>query len=131
MGHTASFISSRCSSVRLFMGFKDCPPCAASRCTRSRSCLWSAVSRPEGCAEAENALGALRSGSLPWSVELYGRLGKEGCCVVDAIELCGNYCSKRSATENTLRCVCDVFWQGRGGLKFESTRLERGRDGGR
>jgi hypothetical protein len=42
--------------------------CAASRCARSRSCRCCAFSLPEGCAEAEKALGALRSGSLPWRV---------------------------------------------------------------
>jgi hypothetical protein len=67
-GPTASFISSLCSSEMFCMGFEDEPPCAASRCARSRSCRCPAVSRPEGCAEAENALGALRSGSFPWRV---------------------------------------------------------------
>ena len=93
---TASLISSRCSSVSAFKGF-DGPAetcAAASRCKRSRSCLSRsrrAASRGAAWELAPKVLGALRSGSLPWSVLEYGLVGKVGWdCVVDAIEMLVN-----------------------------------------
>ena len=72
--HTASLISSLCSSVNWFCSSRS----NRSFSARSRSRSRRAFSRCCWVVEAPNGAPRVRSGSLP-RLEVYGREGKEGC----------------------------------------------------